>query len=100
VDGNGLTRIEDREVALALLNKVNKLNDRIAFSSLLPVLVFAALPHEVVSTMTWLGVVFTGKGKKLMKPNSMLFQILKYFSFTSYSQVNSYLYPCTLCSII
>jgi hypothetical protein len=60
VDGNGLKRVEDRSLALALLEKVNNFNDYIFFSALIPVLIFAALPLSTVSSMGAVGAVFGG----------------------------------------
>jgi len=59
VEGNGLSKIEDRNLALALLEKVNSFNDYIFFTSLIPVVVFATLPIEKVSCFAAFGVILS-----------------------------------------
>jgi len=57
VDGNGLSRIDDRELAVAIMKKTNSLNDSISLI-LIPGLTFVVLPHDIVATIGGFGIFF------------------------------------------
>lgn len=59
MDGNGLSKVLDESLALRLLEKVNDLNDGIFYKSILPVLLYAALPQPIVQTLSVFGLAFT-----------------------------------------
>ena len=58
MDGNGLAKIEDPNLARALLDKVNTLNINTALQTLIATTIFAALPKDVTAPLAFFALLF------------------------------------------
>ena len=58
LDGNGLSQIDDPNLASAILNKVNAMNAETALKVVLPVVVFASLPQSSSAPLVTSGLLF------------------------------------------
>ncbi|GKY99236.1 hypothetical protein MPSEU_000878900 [Mayamaea pseudoterrestris] len=56
IEGTGLKSIEDRDLATALLNKVNAMNVKIGLTVTIPVLLFALLPSHTSHALVFFTV--------------------------------------------
>lgn len=60
MDGTGLSPVADDDLADKLLAKTNDLNDGVFVRTLIPVLLYAALPLDTVRSLVGGAVVFAG----------------------------------------
>lgn len=56
--GDGLTKIDDANLASAILAKVNRMNIDTAIQGFVPVAIFAALPQSSSAPLVFFGLVF------------------------------------------
>jgi len=67
VDGNGLSQIDDPNLARTILNKVNAMNAETALKVVVPVAVFAILPQSssapLVASTSLFAALYAAKDK-------------------------------------
>jgi len=59
VDGNGLSYIEDSQLASAILEKVNAMNTSVGLKCIAAATIFAALPSSSSTALAMVSVVLT-----------------------------------------
>ena len=63
VDGRGMSKIEDADLANALLDKVNAFNGTTAIQSAIAVVIFAAIPKGAAVFFCFLAGLYFLQGK-------------------------------------
>lgn len=60
VDGSGLSKIEDPDIAQAILRKVNDMNAETLVKVAVPVTAFALLPKPIASMLVFFAALYAG----------------------------------------